>query len=219
VAKVATGAEEPIGPWVAVARSNFRPMLRTALPLLLLIGGLRVVGQGATPIDTAAVTANTDQYMMLVDRSPVKASYARMVDGGFAEPVPPGSAMPTGCVEFIELIIDSMQRITGAVNYTAERVNGVKETTFHYFDSRHNTVSVRHELKWFDNHCTFSYAVRNDFQYFFPPRNPLLEYTTLTDVEGNNLEPTKCTFPDIKRVPEVYYHVDMYLLMERIRIH
>ena len=40
----------------------------------------------------------------------------------------------------------------------------------------------------------------------------------LTDVEGSNLEPTKCLFPDIKREMEVYNHVDAFLLMERIRM-
>lgn len=177
-----------------------------------------MTAQGTTPIDTGSVVANTDQYMMLVDRSPVMASYARMTVGGSAERVERGSAMPPGCVEFIELIVDSMHRVTGAVSYKAERIPGVKEATFHYFDAQHNTVAVRHELKFLDNHCTFSYAVRNDFQYFFPPRNILFEYTTLTDVEGNNLEPALCTFPDLKRELDVYNHVDAFLLMERLRM-
>ncbi len=174
--------------------------------------------QGTTPIDTVSVVANIDQYMMLVDRSPVMASYARMAPDGFAEPVERGSAMPPGCAEFIELLVDSMHRVTGAVTYKAERMRGVKEATYHYFDAQHNTVAVRHELKWLDNSCTFSYAVRNDFRYFFPPRNILLEYTTLTDVEGTNLEPATCVFPDVEREMEAYNNVDMFLLMERVRV-
>jgi hypothetical protein len=199
-------------------RANFPPMRSSPLFLLLSICAGVARGQGAVPIDTGAVVANIDQYMMLVDRSPIMASYARMTPDGPAEPVERGSAMPPGCVEFIELMVDSMHRVTGAVSYKPERVHGVKEATYHYFDAQHNTVAVRHELKWLNNHCTFSYAVRNDFQYFFPPRSTILEYTTLTDVEGNNLEPTTCVFPDIKRVPEVYYHVDAFLLMERVRM-
>ena len=187
------------------------------LPSLLLFT-LRAASQGAPPIDTGAVVANIDQYMMLVDRSPIMASYARMTPDGQAEPVARGSAMPPGCVEFIELMVDSMQRVTGAVIYKPERPPGLKEATYYYFDAQHNTVSIRYELKWLDNHCTFSYAVRNDFQYFFPPRNTLLEYTTLTDVEGTNLEPTKCTFPELKRELEIYNHVDAFLLMERVRM-
>lgn len=193
-------------------------MHRTLLPLLLLfICSSRAAAQGTGPIDTAAVVANIDQYMMLVDRSPIMASYARMTPDGQAEPVERGSAMPPGCVEFIELMVDSLHRVTGAVTYKAERVHGVKEATYHYFDAQHNTVAVRHELKWLDNHCTFSYAVRNDFHYYFPPRSILLEYTTLTDVEGNNLEPTKCVFPETTREMETYNHVDMFLLMERVK--
>ena len=174
--------------------------------------------QGTTPIDTGSVVANIDQYMMLVDRSPVMASYARMSLDGQAEPVERGSAMPPGCVEFVELLVDSMHRVTGAVSYKAERMNNVMEATYHYFDAQHNTVAVRHELKWLDNSCTFSYAVRNDFQYFFPPRNILIEYTTLTDVEGTNLEPATCVFPEITREMEAYNNVDMFLLMERVRM-
>ena len=111
-----------------------------------------------------------------------------------------------------------MRRVVGAISYKAQQLHEVKEATFQYFDPQHNTVAVRHELKWLNNHCTFSYAVRNDFQYFDPPRQTLLEYTTLTDVEGNNLAPLSCTFPDLKRSREVYYHVDMFLLMERVRM-
>lgn len=199
-------------------RSTFRPMYRSLLPSLLLLWSIGLSGQGATSIDTGLVVANIDQYMMLVDRSPVMASYARMTPGGSAEPVERGSAMPPGCVEFIELLVDSLHRVTGAVTYKAERVNGVKEATYHYFDAQHNTVAVRHELKWLNNHCTFSYAVRNDFHYFFPPRNLLLEYTTLTDVEGTNLDPATCTFPEIQRELEAYNHVDAFLLMERVRM-
>lgn len=97
----------------------------------------------------AALPANTDQYMMLVDRSPVKASYARMVDGT-RSPLPPGIEGDVHRLRGIhlELMIDSMQRVAGAVDHAAERVNGVKETTFSLFDSRTTTpVSVRHELK------------------------------------------------------------------------
>lgn len=193
--------------------------MRTSLFLLLaLLGGDHTSAQSAVTVDTGAVVTNIDQYMMLVDRSPVFASYARMTAEGAAEPLPAGSAMPPGCQEFIELIVDSMHRVVGAVSYKAQKVHEVKEATFHYFDSNHNTVSVRHELKWLDNHCTFSYAVRNDFQYFYPPRKTILEYTTLTDVEGNNLEPTKCVFPDIPRTLDVYPHLDMFLVMERVRV-
>lgn len=193
--------------------------MRTSLFLLLvLLGGDRTSAQNAAPVDTGAVIANIDQYMMLVDRSPVFASYARMTVDGAAEPLPSGSAMPPGCLEFIELIVDSTHRVVGAVSYKAQKAHEVKEATFHYFDSNHNTVSVRHELKWLDNHCTFSYAVRNDFQYFYPPRKTILEYTTLTDVEGNNLEPTKCVFPNIARTLDVYPHLDMFLVMERVRV-
>lgn len=194
-------------------------MDRAPLSALLLVCSAHAAGQATTPIDTGAIVAKTDQYMMLVDRSPVMASYARMTADGPAETVPAGSLMPPGCVEFIELIGDSMRRVVGAVSYKAQRLHEVKEATFHYFDPQHNTMAVRHELKWLDNHCTFSYAVRNDFQYFYPPRNTLLEYTTLTDVEGGNLAPLSCTFPDLERSREVYYHVDMFLLMERIRMH
>jgi len=104
------------------------------------------------------------------------------------------------------------------VTCKAQRAQGVKEATFHYFDAQHNTVAVRHELKWLNNHCTFNYAVRNDFHYFFPPRRILLEYTTLTDVEGNNLEPTTCVFPEITLEMEMYNNVDMFLLMERVKV-
>lgn len=201
-----------------VVRATFRPMHRHMILPSLLLFTLCAASQGAQPIDTGAVVANIDQYMMLVDRSPIMASYARISPEGPAEPVERGSAIPPGCVEFIELMVDSLHRVTGAVNYKAERVRGVKEATYHYFDAQHNTVSVRHEMKWLDNHCTFSHAVRNDFQYFFPPRSTLLEYTTLTDVEGTNLEPTKCTFPELKRELEVYNHVDAFLLMERVRM-
>lgn len=193
-------------------------MHRHLIILSLLLFTLRAASQGALPIDTGAVVANIDQYMMLVDRSPIMASYVRMTPDGQAEPVERGSAMPPGCVEFIELMVDSMHRVTGAVIYKPERLPGVKEAIYHYFDAQHNTVSVRYELKWLNNHCTFNYAVRNDFQYFFPPRNTFLEYTTLTDVEGTNLEPTKCTFPELKRELGVYNHVDAFLLMERVRI-
>ena len=193
-------------------------MRQLLLPLLLLLCCPKAAGQGTAPIDTAAIVANIDQYMMLVDRSPVMSSYARMTADGPAEPVPAGSPMPPGCLEFIELIVDSMHRVVGAASYKTQRLHEVKEVTFHYFDSQHNTVSVRHELKWLDNRCTFSYAVRNDFQYFYPPRKAILEYTTLTDVEGNNLAPLSCAFPDIKRSMEVYPHLDMFLLMERLKM-
>lgn len=193
-------------------------MRPTHLLLPFLLCAVRLSAQGTTPIDTGRIIADIDQYMMIVDRSPVMASYARMEADGMAEPVPRGSAMPPGCVEFIELLVDSARHVTGAVTYKAERTRGVKEATYHYFDERHNTVAVRHELKWLDNRCTFSYAVRNDFHYFHPPRNMLLEYTTLTDVEGTNLEPTNCEFPEIHREMEMYNHVDMFLLMERIRM-
>lgn len=183
-----------------------------------LFAPLMMLGQSSVPIDTAAVVAHISQYMMLVDRSPIMASYVRMTPDGPAEPAPRGSAMPPGCAEFIELLVDSAHHVTGAVNYKPDPITGVKETTYHYFDATHNTVAVRHELKWVNNHCAFSYAVRNDIQYFYPPRNTILEYSTLTDVEGNNLDPARCSFPDIKRVLEVYPHLDMYLLMERVRM-
>ncbi len=189
-----------------------------ALPFFAALCVSGAFAQPTSPIDTNAVVANIGQYMMLVDRLPVMASYARMTADGQAEPLEPGAAMPPGCIEFIELIGDSTRRVVGAVIFKAQQAHEVKETTFHYFDRRYNTVCVRHELKWLDNHCAFSYAVRNDFHYYHPPRNVLQEYTTLTDVEGSNLAPLSCVFPTIQRDMEMYNHFDMFLLMERVKM-
>ncbi len=156
--------------------------------------------------------------MMRVDRSPVVAAYARMSPGGDAEPQPADSAMPPGCLEFIQLIVDSTHKVIGAITHKADQAHEVKETTYHYFDHRYNTVCVRHELKWLDNRCAFSYAIRNDFHYYFPPRSILLEYTTFTDAEGTNLNPDNCVFPSITREMEMYPHLDMLLLLERIKM-
>jgi hypothetical protein len=193
--------------------------MRRSIPFLLgVLCAVEGFSQAAPAPDTSAIVANIGQYMMLVDRLPVMASYARMTASGQAEPLEPGAAMPPGCVEFIELIGDSARKVVGAVVYKAQQAHEVKEATFHYFDRRYNTVCVRHELKWLDNHCSFSYAVRNDFHYFHPPRTVLQEYTTLTDTEGNNLSPETCVFPDVKRQMEMYNHLDMFLLMERVKM-
>lgn len=196
---------------------TFRPMWRwLTFPILLF--ALPAAGQGTAPVDTGAIIANIDQYMMLVDRLPVMAAYARMSADGQAEPLEAKAQMPPGCLEFIQLLGDSTRKVMGAVIFKAPPAHEVKEASYFYFDRRYNTVSIRHELKWLDNHCTFSYAVQNDFEYFFPPRNPILQYTTLTDVEGTDLTPWKCAFPPIERSREVYYHLDMLLLMERVKM-
>ncbi len=193
-------------------------MRHAFLALLAFSLGPAALAQQADPVDTNAIVARIGQYMMRVDRSPIMASYARMTADGSAEPLEPGAAMPPGCVEFIELIGDSARKVIGAVVYKAEQMREVKEATYHYFDKGYNTVCVRHELKWLDNRCTYSYAVRNDFHYFHPPRNVLLEYTTLTDVEGQSLAPLSCSFPPTTRAMEMYNHLDMFLLMERVKM-
>ena len=71
-------------------------MHRSLFPGLLLFAPATALGQSPAPIDTGAIVARTDQYMMLVDRSPIMASYARMTADGPAELVPAGSRMPPG---------------------------------------------------------------------------------------------------------------------------
>ena len=125
-------------------------------------------------------------------------------------------SLPDGELERYELYVNPDGSVAGMGVYPRSTNGNVLESASHYFDEQGNTVSVWFRMKWLDSGCTDSIAVETRYVYFHPPGQELLQYATLRDAFGNDLDGERCRFPDIERHFEAYYHRDMLLLFKHI---
>lgn len=124
---------------------------------------------------------------------------------------------PTDLQEVFLLYADERGLLLGSISIP-QRTDSVFMASIHYFDDDGNTVAVRHEMAWYDNGCSQGEAVEAEYELFDPPGNSFDRWTTLTDPQGNDLDPGACRFPDVERRTASYYHRDMFLMMNGINL-
>ena len=192
--------------------------MRTALLLPLFSALYTVHAQDAStvPVDTAAAIAAIEARMTAVDQAPIGAVFSKVAGQEMAVRLWPDSALPDGELERYELYVNPDGSVAGMGVYPRSTNGNVLESASHYFDEQGNTVSVWFRMKWLDSGCTDSIAVETRYVYFHPPVQELLQYATLRDAFGNDLDGERCRFPDIERHFEAYYHLDMLLLFKHI---
>ena len=192
--------------------------MRTALlPLLpAAFTVARAQAPPTTPLDTSAAIAYIEARMTAVDQAPIGAVFSRVAGRDMAVRLWPDSALPASEEERYELYVDPDGSVAGMGVYPRNERGDVLESASHYFDENGNTVSAWFRMKWLDNGCTDSIAVETRFVYFYPPGSQLLQYATLRDARGNDLDGERCRFPDIERRFEAYHHRDMLLMFKKI---
>lgn len=189
------------------------------LPLLSLLSfPLIAIAQAppTAPLDTAAAIAYIEARMTAVDQAPIGAVFSKVAGREMAVRLWPDSALPAGEEERYELYVNPDGSVAGMGVYPRSTHMDVLESASHYFDESGNTVSAWFRMKWLDNGCTDSIAVETRFVYFYPPGRELLQYATLRDAMGNDLDGGRCRFPDIERRFEAYYHRDLLLTVKHI---
>lgn len=189
------------------------------LPVLSLLSfPLIAIAQAppTEPLDTAAAIAYIEARMTAVDQAPIGAVFSKVSGREMAVRLWPDSALPAGEEERYELYVNPDGSVAGMGVYPRSTHLDVLESASHYFDENGNTVSAWFRMKWLDNGCTDSIAVETRFVYFYPPGRELLQYATLRDAKGNDLDGGRCRFPGIERRFETYYHRDLLLTIKHI---
>lgn len=174
------------------------------------------LAQDTSAVDTAAAITRIEQRMTDVDHFSIGAVYLVFADQDRAERLLPDSAVLGNPSERDELYTDANGRVAGVGTFIRSTYPNVVESSCHYFDEDGNTVAVWWRMKWTLSGCTDSVAIETRYLYFSAPTEELLQYATLTDNHGHDLNAPACKFPDIERHFDAYYHRDMLLLSKHI---
>jgi hypothetical protein len=173
---------------------------------------------GAQPIDTVAAVAAIETRMTQVDQSPLVAEFVKLPGQEDAIAIQRSDTVPQDAEARYELYGNEDGSIAGLMEFTASPAPGVERIISYYFDEEGSTVAVWWRLKWTGSKCTDSLAVETRYTYVFPANNVLLEYATLTDGQGNDLDAPECLFPDLELSFDTYYHRDWVLAMKHINL-
>lgn len=190
-------------------------VLRTALILGLAHAEH---GQAQTPIDTVAAIAAIEARMTAVDQLPLIAEFVKLPGNEEATPIQRSDTIPQDAEARYELYGSDDGSVAGVMEFLASPALGVERVVSYYFDQEGSTVAVWWRMKWTGSKCTDSLAVETRYTYIHPANNVLLEYATLLDGQGNDLDAPECAFPDIELNFETYYHRDWVLAMKHINL-
>jgi hypothetical protein len=179
---------------------------------------LCVAAHAQPAIDTLAAVAAIETRMTQVDQLPLVAEYLKLPGQEDAVPIERSDTVPQDAEARYELYGNEDGTIAGLMEFTASPAPGVERITSYYFDEEGSTVAVWWRMKWTDSNCTDSLAIETRYTYVYPANNVFLEYATLLDTNGNDLDPPSCTFPDIEQSFETYYHRDWVLIAKHINL-
>lgn len=186
--------------------------LPAALFLSLIALGLRA------QVDTAAVVATIRQRMAEVDQDQLGALFIRMPDEDEARRIASDSPAPEDSREWYELYSDEYGTIQGIGTFITPTVEGITESSRHYFDADGKTIAIWWQLKWTGSKCTDGVAREIRYAYYHPVDSVFMQFTTLTNERGVTLDPAKCSYPEVERHFDVYLDRGSFMRAKRIQL-
>lgn len=191
--------------------------LRASL-LSLLLATAAVAQSGGHRVDTAAVIAAIQQRIAFTDRAQVGGVFIRMADQDKAQRIDPESPGPEDKLERYELYCDEDGTILGIGTFVTHNVEGLEESSTHYFDEAGRTIAIWWQLRWAGSKCGKGLTREVRYAYYHPADSLFKEVTTLTDEQGTDLTPSTCTYPEIERRFEAYLGREAFLQAKRITL-